>query len=116
MIFNYRLKLSDSSQHQQDLVGYAEANWAEDRDSRKSNTGNIFKLLGGNISWVSKKQKCISVSSTKSEIVALSESSRECTWLRKLLEFFDEKQNYPTIIDEDNIECINNMHTNNQSP
>lgn len=52
----YRLKLNDQTLHDQQLLSYPNANWAEDRTSCKSNSGFLFKLFGGVVSWASKEQ------------------------------------------------------------
>ena len=49
------------------LRGYFDANWASDRDERKSTTGYAFLLSGVVISWCSKKQSCIALSTMESE-------------------------------------------------
>lgn len=112
---HYKLKLSDHGEQVQTLIGYADANWAEDRITRISNSGYIFKYFGGAISWVCRKQDIVTTSSTAAEIVALHEASIKCVWIRKLLEFFNEHQSQPTIINEDNQSCIkimiNGRHT-----
>lgn len=63
------------------LVGYADANWAENRHDRKSNSGFVFKFNGGKISWLSKKQKCVSLSSCEAELIAFTEAVKEAIWL-----------------------------------
>lgn len=113
---NYKLRLSSSSSNVQEFFGYADANWAEDQASRKSNTGYLFKSFNGTISWASKKQTCVSVSLTEAEIVSLSEASRECVLIRKLLEFLDHPQNSATIIFEDNQGCLSNIHAPGLNP
>lgn len=54
------------------FVGYAGANWAENRDDRRSNSGNIFFLFGSLISWSCRKQTCVALSSTEAEFILLS--------------------------------------------
>lgn len=103
---NYFLRLSNSSEEPNVLKGYADANWAEDKTDRKSNSGYIFKLNGGGISWSCRKQSCVSLSSTEAELIALSEACKEAIWLRKLLEDLQIKQINPTIIYEDNQSCL----------
>lgn len=48
---NLKLKLSSVDDDCDILVGFADADWAENRDDRKSNSGFIFKVYGGAISW-----------------------------------------------------------------
>lgn len=55
------------------LIGFADANWAESRIDRKSNSGYVFRLFNGTISWSCKKRTCIALSSTEAEYIALSE-------------------------------------------
>lgn len=92
--------------NQDKLTGYADANWAEDRDTRKSNSGYIFKLFDGPISWRCKRQPCVALSSTEAEFIALSEACKEAQWLRRLLTDFQMKCDNPTTIYEDNQSCL----------
>jgi len=50
-------------------------------DERKSTTGYIFIAAKGAITWRSKKQLTIALSSTEAKYVALSEATREACWL-----------------------------------
>jgi hypothetical protein len=59
------------------LIAYADANWAGDVTYRKSNSGYLFKLFGRKTSWTSRRQQCVSLSSTEAEYVALSEAVRK---------------------------------------
>lgn len=90
----------------QTFYGYADADWAECTDDRKSNTGFLFKLFGGTISWASRKQTCVTLSSTEAEYVALSEACQELKWLKLLLLDFNEFVSDPTVIYEDNQSCL----------
>ncbi len=67
------------------LIGYSDADWAGDQDDRRSTTGNVFLLGGGAVSWLSKKQSTVALSTAEAEYVALSQAAQECVWLRRLL-------------------------------
>ncbi|XP_071629532.1 uncharacterized protein [Temnothorax longispinosus] len=108
---DYELRLSGNDGRKSTLEGYADANWAEDRENRKSNSGYVFKLNGGAVSWACRKQGCVALSSTEAELVALAEICQETVWLRKLLESFGKTQKNPTTIYEDNQSCINRLKT-----
>ena len=68
-----------------DLVAYTDAEWAGDRDDRKSTSG-YFTLVGGNlVTWRSKKQKVVALSSAEAEFRGVAKGVTEVLWLRKLL-------------------------------
>lgn len=89
-----------------ELVGYADANWAEDRSSRKSNSGYAFFYNNGLIDWSCRKQNCVSLSSTEAEFVSLSDACQEAAWLQRLLLDFHQRVNLPITIFEDNQSCL----------
>ena len=67
------------------LVAYTDAEWAGDRDDRKSTSG-YFTLVGGNlVTWRSKKQKVVAMSSADAEFRGVAKGITEVLWLRKLL-------------------------------
>jgi hypothetical protein len=67
------------------LVGYTDSDWAGDTSDRKSTGGFVFLLAGGAISWRSKKQTIVALSTTEAEYIAASEASREALWLQGLI-------------------------------
>ena len=67
------------------VEGYPDSDWAWDKDDRKSTSGFIFILNGGPVSWCSKKQPTVALSSTEPEYIALILAAKETTWLRLLL-------------------------------
>ena len=102
-----KLKLGDiDSKNNESLIGYADADWAQSKVDRKSNSGYIFKFNGATISWACKRQDCVSLSSTEAEHIALGEAAQEATWLRELLTGFGIRQYEPTKIFEDNQGCL----------
>jgi hypothetical protein len=88
------------------LVGYSDADWAGDPDSRKSTTGYLFTIGGVPVSWKSKKQATVALSTAEAEYMALSTAAQEVSWLRKFLVNFGLDQNKATVIFEDNQGCI----------
>eukprot|EP00253_Pinus_taeda_P030895 PITA_30895 len=56
-----------------------------DLDKRRSTTGYVFTLAGGAISWMSKLQETIALSTTEAEYIAASDASKEAIWLKGLL-------------------------------
>lgn len=68
------------------LLGYSDADWAGDVDSRLSTTGWVFLLGGAAISWSSKRQELVATSTAESEFTSLATAAREALWLRTLLQ------------------------------
>lgn len=72
-----RYKKSDKGQ----LVGYLDANFAGDLDDRHSTSGYVFFMSQGLVSWSSKKQPIVTLSTVEAEHVALSSATQEATWI-----------------------------------
>src|SRR5271163_3702934 len=68
--------------------------------------GYIFYLSGGAISWSSKRQATVALSSTEAEYMALSQATREAIWLRTLLAELNYTQEHATTLFEDNQSAI----------
>lgn len=67
------------------IDGYTDADWAGDTHDRKSTSG-YFTFVGGNlVSWRSKKQKVVALSSAEAEFRGMSKGLCELLWLRRLL-------------------------------
>ena len=94
------------------LVGYADAGYLSDPHKARSQTGYVFSNSNAAISWRSTKQTLVATSSNHSEILALHEASRECIWLRSLIEHIRKTCQLPsateesTVIYEDNAACV----------
>ena len=67
------------------LVGYSDSDWAGCLDDRKSTSGFVLSLGLGAITWSSKKQDTVSLSSSEAEYVVVGAAARQTIWLRKLL-------------------------------
>ena len=88
------------------LYGYSDADWAGDTDDRRSTTGNLFILAGGPVSWLSKKQATVALSTSEAEYIAVSAASQEAIWLRRLLQDLGVDETKPTNLLEDNQSAI----------
>ena len=88
------------------LVGYADASWGSDHDDRHSTSGVVFFSAGSPISWISKRQSTVALSTAESEYVALFASVKEAVWLRQLFEDLGQSQSNPTCISCDNMSAI----------
>ena len=97
---SYGLKFNYSNNFE--LYGYSDSDWAGCVMSRKSTSGQLFRIGGCTVSWRSKKQSVVALSSTEAEYIALCEAAQETTWLRHLLHDIGLQQVEPTTIFEDN--------------
>jgi hypothetical protein len=74
------------------LQGYVDSDMAGDKDSRRSTTGYVFTIGGTAVSWISKLQKVVALSTIEAEYVAATEASKEMIWLQRFMEELGKKQ------------------------
>jgi hypothetical protein len=67
------------------VCAFADADWANDKEDRKSITGWVAKVFGDPISWCSKKQRTVAQSTCEAELYAEAAAIQEVLWLRGLL-------------------------------
>ena len=90
------------------VEGFSDANWGNDIDDRHSICGYVYMLNGGAISWSSKKQSVVALSSTEAEYIGLTHAAKEATWIRHLLSklYSPRILDYPVILHCDNKSAI----------
>jgi hypothetical protein len=81
---------------------FADADWANSLDDRKSISGYVSILAGGATMWSSKKQATVALSTMEAKYVALTHAARENLWLRSLFMELDLPPTQPTPIFVDN--------------
>lgn len=79
----YKLVFDGRGQY---LEGFTDSDWGGDLDTRRSTTGFIFYTRGDAISWMSKLQPTVALSSVEAEYIAMSTAAREMVWLTQLLD------------------------------
>ena len=89
------------------LDGYSDADLGGDPETRRSTSGYTFRLSGGAISWSSRRQSIVALSTMQAEYIAASDWSREAVWLRTLLQDLGSAQTGPTLLQCDNESAIN---------
>ena len=67
-----------------DIHGFVDENWARDMDRRISTSGYVFNLFGGAISWMSKIQSILALSTIEVEYMVATHASKEAIWLHRL--------------------------------
>ena len=74
------------------LEGYVDANWAGDLNGRKSTSRYLFTFAGRAVSWQSRLQKYVALSTTKTEYIAANEVGKKMLWLKRFLQELGLKQ------------------------
>ena len=104
-------------EERENLIGFSDANFGGDSATARSTTGYVFILNGAAVSWKSKLQSVVALSTAEAEYMALCETVKEAVYLQQLLEEIGLKA-LPVTIYEDNQPCIHiasNPVTSNRS-
>ena len=111
----YGLKFSPTKEEDEPWIlhAYSDSDYAGDKDTRLLVGGFVLYIHGVPVSWRSKSQRVITLSSTEAEWIAASEAVREVIFVLQLLESMKIKVKLPTNVYVDNIGTI--FMANNQS-
>jgi Reverse transcriptase (RNA-dependent DNA polymerase)/gag-polypeptide of LTR copia-type/GAG-pre-integrase domain/Integrase core domain len=90
------------------IKAYCDADWAGDATDRKSTTGMLVLIGDCVVSWLSKKQSVVALSTAESEYLSISTTVQEVMWIRQLLQEIGYPQQAPTTIYSDNRAAIEN--------
>jgi hypothetical protein len=90
----------------ENLYGFSDSDYAGDQDDRKSTSGYVFMMGSGAISWSSKKQAIVTLSTTEAEFIAAAACACQAIWLKRLLCELGYHQEGPTSIHCDNVSTI----------
>jgi hypothetical protein len=74
------------------LQGYVNSYVAGDKDNRRSTTWYVFTVGGTTVSWISKLQNVVALSTTETKYVAATETSKEMIWLQSFMEELGKKK------------------------
>lgn len=85
------------------LVGYSDSDYVGDCKTRRSTTGYAFVFDNRLITWMSQRQKMVTLSTIETEYVAASAAAREAVWVRSMLELKCDKA---TVLYVDNQSAI----------
>jgi len=86
----------------EELFAYTDSDYTGDLEDRKSTSGFLFLLSAGAISWSSKKQLVITLSTTEAEFIVVASCACQTVWLRRMLEKLNHVSTRTTMIYCDN--------------
>ena len=72
-----------------ELVLYADADYASAVSDWRSVSGAAVMMAGVAVSWLSRTQKCVTLSTTEAEYVAMTDGLKEAIYVRNALSFMD---------------------------
>ena len=100
-IFRYLLGTKDLELvyggEERGLTGYVDADGAS-QEHRRAISGYVFMVDGGAVSWSSKKQELVTLSTTEAEYVAATHAAKEAIWLRRLISEVFKSVETPTTL------------------
>ena len=88
------------------MVGNCDASWTGSFDDRKNTSEGSFFLGNNLISWLSKKQNCISLSPVEAEYIATGSACTQLIWMKNMLHEYGITQDIMTLY-YDNMSAIN---------
>jgi hypothetical protein len=94
------------AESQLQVHGYTDVDWAGNVSDRRSTSGFMFSFGNGVVSWSSKKQPTVALSSTEAEYRGGVIVACEVVWLQKLLSDLGQLVDAPIVISCDNISSI----------
>ena len=82
------LGLMFKTQSKESIQAMVDSDWGNYPDTSRSTGGWIFTLTGSPVSWSSKRQATVALSSYKAEYMAASKATKEAIWMRNLVQEF----------------------------
>ncbi|XP_049406095.1 secreted RxLR effector protein 161-like [Solanum stenotomum] len=76
------------------LQEFTDADWTGDMADRRSTSGYCFNLGFATVSWCSKKNAIVALSSTEAKYIAATMATQECNWLKCLIGDIFDKVDY----------------------
>ena len=89
-----------------EVFGYTDADWVGSTLDERSTSGYVFSIGSAVVSWSSKKQPTVALSSTEAEYKGAAMAACEIAWLRKLLSYLGHDVQEPVTLYCDNMSSI----------
>ena len=105
LVYNNNNRVNETTE-KLTITGYCDSDWGGDTADSKSTTGYLVMVNNNIISWNTKKQSTVALSSAEAELMALVEVTKEIAWLSMLLTEANYSINLPNTIYVDNQSTI----------
>jgi hypothetical protein len=83
-------------------MAFADADYGGCKDTRRSTSGYVFMMAGGAVSWSSKRQATVALSTVEAEYVAMSRCAQQMVWMQSWLDEVDIEHTLPGLIKGNN--------------
>ena len=83
-------------------TAFVDADYGGCRDTRQSTLGYVFMMAGGPVTWSSKRQATVALSTVEAEYVAMSQCAQQMSWMHSWLDEVKIDYSHPGIIRGDN--------------
>ena len=83
-------------------MAYVDADYGGCRDTRRSTSGYVFIMAGGAVTWSSKRQATVALSTVEAEYVAMSRCAQQMLWMHSWLSEVEIEFTLPGVIKGDN--------------
>jgi Reverse transcriptase (RNA-dependent DNA polymerase) len=83
-------------------TAFVDADYGGCKDTRRSTSGYVFMMAGGPVSWSSKRQATVALSTVEAEYVAMSRCAQQMVWMQSWMDEVEMEHTLPGIIKSDN--------------
>ena len=83
-------------------VAFVDADYGGCKDTRRSTSGYVFMMAGGAVTWSSKRQATVALSTVEAEYVAMSRCAQQMIWMHSWLSEVAVEYSLPGLIKGDN--------------
>lgn len=100
------LGLTFNDERKNEIIAYSDSDWATDKIDRKSVSGSVIFYHGCAVSWFSRKQQAVSLSSAEAEYIAAGETTSELLYIKGLAKDLNQNKDIDTFLLIDNQSAI----------
>jgi hypothetical protein len=83
-------------------TAFVDTDYGGCKDTRRSTSGYVFIMAGGPVTWSSKRQTTVALSTVEAEYVAMSRCAQQMVWMQSWLDEVDIEHSIPGLIKGDN--------------